>query len=476
MRTRFHRVLEALTAALLFLPIVVFGPLITPGWGLGGLSISPDAAYALTGVMGVMAGLCYSHIYGSRYYLVYAVGMFTAAMGGLTLNSFILSKTDVIFKSALIISTLVGVTPGILLSQFLKKIQDAILPPSPAELARHRRIDEDRKWEVKSQQPTSVREIRKKMQYRFTVMVLFLLALIPPLGFIASLLVYLGNRNPWGYGRRVAISGMILSAVILGVYGLIYSYVTSLGSGNAIEKLGNKIASLTEIKKGAAGPNEAGPGARPKAGGRPGANDVDSLVDKLQHGQKWEKDLAVTELVMQADPKTASPQCVKAVAKALKQIAFDKTEPPGTRGLAIDGMAKWGGKFCVPLLVQLVDDPDDFVQVDCFRQLATFKDPSALDAIVRRFATDKINSQASSCLEAYGQNAETAVVKYLPEADKTGVKRLVEFLREYGTAKSIADLQSLRVRWMIFDFPVTTEIDRALAAIQAREVQPRIAP
>ena len=322
MRTQFHKILEVLTAVLLLLPIGVFAPMMTPGWGLGGQSISPGTAVVLTGIMGILAGLCYSHIYGPRYYLVFAIGMFVAAIGGLVLNSFILSKTDVVFKFVLIISTLVGVAPGFLLGRFLKKIQDAIYPPSETELARHRRIDEDRKWEAKSYDRTSVREIKAKLEYRSTVMVLFLLAIIPPVGFIASLLVYQGSRG-YGYGRRVAISGMCFSIVILFVYFSIYSCINSMGSGNKIEEIGDKIASFTEIKK------DQQPGAGGKAAPHD-PNDFNTLVDQLQHGERGQKYFALTMLVMQSDPKKAPPQVVKTVAKTMKQLAFDKKEDSGT--------------------------------------------------------------------------------------------------------------------------------------------------
>ncbi len=79
MRTQFHRILEILTAVLLLLAVCVFAPMMTPGWGFCGQSISPGAAVLLTGIMGVLTGLCYSHISGPRYYLIFAIGMFVAA-------------------------------------------------------------------------------------------------------------------------------------------------------------------------------------------------------------------------------------------------------------------------------------------------------------------------------------------------------------------------------------------------------------
>jgi hypothetical protein len=458
MRTQFHKLLEVLTGVLLVLPIGILAPMMTPGWGFGGHSVLPGFAYLVTAVMGLLAGFCYSHIYGPRYYLVYMSGMFVAALGGLTLNSLILSKTDVVFKFVLVISTLVGVAPGFFLSRFLKKIQDAIFPPSQAELARHRLIDEDRKREAQYRRP-SVDDIKGKLKYRSTVMVLFLLSIIPPLGFLASLLVYKGS--PSGYGRRVAFNGMCLSVVILAVYGLIYYYVISMGSGNEAEKVGDKIASFNEIKPDSARPSGAGPKA-----GRVDSNDLNSLVDMVQHGGEGQKSIALTNLVHRVDPKAASPQDVKTVAKLMKQLAFDKHEEWSTRSTAVEGMVKWGGRFSAPLLVQLLDDKEDFVRQTSYQQLAIVKDPSALETVVKRYAADESNNQAGDCLESCGADAEPAVLKYLPDADQPGIKRLLEYLDRHGTAKSIEPLRSLRAHWMLFDFSLTGEIDRTIADIQ----------
>ena len=132
-------------------------------------------------------------------------------------------------------------------------------------------------------------------------------------------------------------------------------------------------------------------------------------------------------------------------------------------------MAKWGGKYSAPFIVQLLDDTDPLIPLVCYEQLGIVKEPSVLDTIVKRCATGESNSQAGRCLDAYGEEAEPEVLKHLSEADKPGLKRLLDYLRDHGTARSIEPLQSLRVRWVLFDSSITADIDSTIKAIQRQE-------
>jgi hypothetical protein len=502
-----RKTLEGISYMFIGVAALIIAPAMAPGWWIHSDFLAENG-YLLAALCGIGAGICQGHVYGPRYYFIYIIGMLFGAILTVVIMSSFLNHVRVINcpRFILLFITIIGAAPGFILARTLKKIQDFVYPPSEEELARHRQIDLARKAERKEYSTYSARETG----YRSGLIFLCLLSIIPPIGFILSLLVYAGNESG-SRARRAGIIGMVLSIVVFIAYVCIYFYVDSLAAKpprNPAPVV--PIFNMPALAPPAADNHRAQPPADPPAmqkepedipprdakpaeprqpvpaklenpppipadllrmlkKARPAkpADDLDALARQLQWGDGFERKNALDELLT-VDVKKAPKDVVKSVAKGMKQIAFDEQASPWDRRKAIEGMVKWGGAYSVPVLIELLQSSDDpQVHEACFQAFSIHKDPRAIEPVAKLYLTNFFDESAGKCLAVYGSDAEPAVLKYFPPTEYPMVVRGINFMKKYGTKKSIQPLLSLR-RYPGF-FAVSDKVADAVNTIQQRE-------
>jgi hypothetical protein len=170
-----------------------------------------------------------------------------------------------------------------------------------------------------------------------------------------------------------------------------------------------------------------------------------------------------------ADPtRVASPELRKQFAQALRQVAFDDRTDSLTRSKAVRGLVTWGGKYSVPLLIELLDaDEPPPLRYACYQALAELKDQRAIEPVAARLASGHLDArEAAECLEAFGPRAEDAVLKLFPPDGFMQGREMVTLLGKIGTKKSLRPLQALRNERDYFI--IRREVEQAVQAIVER--------
>lgn len=101
----------------------------------------------------------------------------------------------------------------------------------------------------------------------------------------------------------------------------------------------------------------------------------------LQSGGRFDSQKALKRLVDADTAKLDDPEMHKAIAKAIRDIAFDDSAMVDSRNLAIQGLVHWGGKFAGPVLAKLLQENPHFIQGEILKQLAVVKEPTAIDLV-----------------------------------------------------------------------------------------------
>jgi hypothetical protein len=246
---------------------------------------------------------------------------------------------------------------------------------------------------------------------------------------------------------------MGLSVAIFVVYGMIYLWLNSLDPNVRMAKRDKAapFGGVPEINKAPAPPPPVQP------------INFATLADKMDVSGPKEQ-LAMMQQLIRMDPKNASAEEVKIAAKTMKKLAFDKNAGLAIRQNAVKAMVVWGGSYSVPQLMELIKRGDALDDC-CFQSLVSLNDPRALDAVAEFYMTDNRGGHlAEYCLQAYGEAAEDAVLKYFPPKDGLRLRNSIDFLEKNGTTKSLAALEKVGKQRLYKEYAAA-----AIAAIKVRE-------
>ena len=217
----------------------------------------------------------------------------------------------------------------------------------------------------------------------------------------------------------------------------------------------------------------AEPEAKPRRSQAPtNPKDLDFFKQNLaalQNGRRLDKEDSLRRLVNADTSKLNDPEMRNAIAKAIRDVAFDNSAMSNTRRLAIRGLVHWGGKFAGPVLVDLLRKEPAFIEDEIYKQLAILKEPSAIDLLVERLVESGgiQGKEVAQCLVAYGPAAEDSVLANTRAEDPMTTRLILQVLAEIGTKKSLPALQSLRN--VIFANMIKDDLQRAVQMIEQRE-------
>jgi len=191
-------------------------------------------------------------------------------------------------------------------------------------------------------------------------------------------------------------------------------------------------------------------------------------LNALRSRDVFERDEALDRLIG-SEPKDVADENLRAqIARAIRDVAFDRGASPHTRDKAIRGLITWGSTYSVPLLLKLLEEDSPFVQKEVVAALAELGDERAIEPLAERFAADRFGGQEfAEALRAFGPRAEDAVLKHATTDNPIKARRTLELLSQIGTSKSLRYLSRLR-RDRQLAFMLGNEIQAATAAIQQR--------
>ena len=146
------------------------------------------------------------------------------------------------------------------------------------------------------------------------------------------------------------------------------------------------------------------------------------------------------DALLAADPAQAPEEARKQITLNFKELAtssqFQFDHAKGVRGLA-----RWGGKHSVPILLALLSNDDHFLHDEIYNALGKLKDPRAAAPVAMKLGDFFESGKARQCLREMGEMAEDAVIAIAGSADPRACLAAVQLLGEIGTKKSMLVLR-----------------------------------
>ena len=192
----------------------------------------------------------------------------------------------------------------------------------------------------------------------------------------------------------------------------------------------------------------------------------DKLADRMTSDNSLYRTKAVNVLVNTDPASVSSAAAKKKIARAFKQLA--EGDIAGDRRKAIKGLALWGGKFSVPILLKMLDGRNTAYEEEVLKALGDLKDPQAAPAMAARLGNVRFHQIAFNALNDMGSGAEDALLEVGPSNDATICISAITLLGNVGTAKSIAFLQRAQ---STINPAVRTAARSAMQKINARKRQ-----
>ncbi len=99
----------------------------------------------------------------------------------------------------------------------------------------------------------------------------------------------------------------------------------------------------------------------------------EKLADRMVGDDRTLRREALDVLLRTEPDEVKAAETRKKIARGFRQLALDR-HGNFDRGRAVEGLTRWGGKFAVPVLLDILDEEHSFVQDDVYRALGDLKD------------------------------------------------------------------------------------------------------
>ncbi|MEX2169460.1 MAG: HEAT repeat domain-containing protein [Pirellulales bacterium] len=160
--------------------------------------------------------------------------------------------------------------------------------------------------------------------------------------------------------------------------------------------------------------------------------EISRLAFQLEDDKGFDRKEAA-EALLRINPQDVSPELRKQIARSFKEIAFDKFADDD----AINGLALWGGKYSVPLLIELLERERHGAPDAVYDALAKYPTPESAEALARKLGDFFAHDNAVRALRRMGSAAEPALLQAAPSRDPKVSVAAVQLLGDVGTEKSI---------------------------------------
>ncbi len=168
---------------------------------------------------------------------------------------------------------------------------------------------------------------------------------------------------------------------------------------------------------------------------------VEKLIEIASAEHGFDREKAISALLA-IEPSSVTADDRKKIAVTFRDLAQGDSHF-GEKQKIIKGLAKWGGKYSVPILLEMLDgrfpDPE---QKAIYAALAQLKDPRGAKVIAKKLGDFHMHASAVGALRTMGTNAEDALLEVAPSSDPQICLAAIELLDEAcGTKKSLAYLR-----------------------------------
>jgi hypothetical protein len=182
--------------------------------------------------------------------------------------------------------------------------------------------------------------------------------------------------------------------------------------------------------------------ANPLEGATPGNSGLQReyarLAQALNSDDHFGKSEAAETLLKVRPSDVANTDTRKLIARGYKTMAeegrgFDQEK-------AIRGLVVWGGKYSVPIIIEMMEKEGRHPSEEYFNALAQLKDPRGAAAIARFLGDFFSHDEAVAALRRMGPAAEDALIAAAPSNNADASVAAVLLLGDIGGDKSVAIL------------------------------------
>jgi len=146
----------------------------------------------------------------------------------------------------------------------------------------------------------------------------------------------------------------------------------------------------------------------------------------------------VIEKILEIEPSNILEKNTRvAIAKNFRQLTLE-AEGQREQELAIQGLAKYGGKYCVPILLEMRKDGKVKAREEFLTVLGQYPNEKAGEAVVQLFMESPRDEKVLVCLRKMGPSAEIPLIQAARTDDQALELTIIELLGDVGTKKSFA--------------------------------------
>ena len=161
------------------------------------------------------------------------------------------------------------------------------------------------------------------------------------------------------------------------------------------------------------------------------------LCDLMVDTENWTLNDDAVDALLKIQPQDIQDKAVRQqIARNFRELAT-KDSAANDQGKAIRGLVLYGGKYSVPVLVEILEDQSLKAPAELFDGLASFPDPKGAEALCKQLGNFFNHREAVHALRTMGVAAEDALMKAAPSDDAQTSLAAVELLGEVGTKKSL---------------------------------------
>lgn len=161
------------------------------------------------------------------------------------------------------------------------------------------------------------------------------------------------------------------------------------------------------------------------------------LCDLMVDSKKWSLNDEAIDAILKIQPQDIQDKAVRQqIARNFRELA-QKSSSGNDQGKAIRGLAMYGGKYSVPVLIEILEDQSLRAPDELFEALASFPDAKGAEAVSQQLGNFFNHRKAVRTLRAMGEVAEDALLKVAPSDNSDVSLAAVQLLGEVGTKKSL---------------------------------------
>jgi HEAT repeat protein len=157
------------------------------------------------------------------------------------------------------------------------------------------------------------------------------------------------------------------------------------------------------------------------------------LCDLLQDPSRADRAI---DVLIHVQPEDIQDKNVRQkIARNFRELALEGRSHNSEK--VIQGLVLYGGKFSIPILIDLLDRAELRAPHAVFDGLAEFQDPKAAEALGRQLGDFFNHDAAVAALRKMGPVAEDVLIKSAPSNDAKVSLAAVKLLGEVGTPRSL---------------------------------------